>query len=376
MPPSRRVLYCIVCLAIALVADLLAGLSHPAVQAATRSDDTTQSWSPEAAARYLDQRELTWQKWDHAQREQGTFCISCHTQLAYAYGRPALRTDIHEYNLNPPEEALLTSIRKRVALWNQLPPFYSDAHAGTGKAEEARATEAVLNAIILLRYDTLHLSPDTRAALNNAWALQLKSGPDLGSWKWLNFDLAPWETPNAQYFGAAMLAQAVSTAPDDYSRHADAVGHLSALRLYLTTHYTQQPLFNQVIVLWASAHLPGLLSSQQRKQLLDAIYGHQNADGGWSLSKLGPWQRSENSPQPTASDGYATGIAVLALEANSAQNAYLRRGIQWLKTHQDPTTGAWPAQSLNQNRDPNTNVGKFMTDASTGFAALALESQP
>lgn len=376
MLPFQRLPRLIAFLAIVLLAIAFASLQHPAVRAAAGPENTAASWNPEAAARYLDKREIEWQKWDHAQREQGTFCISCHTQIAYAYARPALRADIHEYGLNPPEEALLASIRKRVAMWNQLPPFYSDAQFGAGKAEEARSTEAILNAIILLRYDTLHLSSPTRAALNNVWALQLTSGPDLGSWKWLNLDLAPWETPDAQYFGAAMMAQAVSDAPDDYSKSGDIVGNLAALRLYLTRHYAQQPLFNQVIVLWASAHIPGLLNPKQRKQLLDAVYDHQNTDGGWSLASLGSWKRKDNSPQPTASDGYATGLVVLALEGNNVQNAYLRLGLQWLASHQDPATGAWPAQSLNEARDPNTNVGKFMTDAATGFAALALENQP
>lgn len=347
---------------------------HPSVYAASKPGPST--WNPQSAAHYLDSRELYWQSWEHAQREQGTFCISCHTQLSYAYARPALRNALNEPDLNPPETALLASIRKRVTMWNQLPPFYSDAHSGTGKAEQARSTEAVLNAIILLRYDTRHLSDASRAALNHLWDLQATSGPDIGSWSWLDFDLAPWETPNARYFAAAMVAQAVSSAPDDYSGNPDVVGNLAALRLYLTSHYQQQPMFNKIVVLWASAHFPALLTPQQRKQMIRAIYDQQNADGGWSLATLVPWKRRDNTSEPTGSDGYATGLAVLALEANNAKGAYLKQGLQWLATHQDSATGTWPAQSLNQHFDPSTNVGKFMTDASTGFAALALENSP
>ena len=48
----------------------------------------------------------------------------------------------------------------------------------------------------------------------------------------------------------------------------------------------------------------------------------------------------------------------------------LRKGVVWLATRQ--TDGAWPLNYPNKRRDPQTDVGKFMRDAATGFAALAL----
>lgn len=360
----------------ALVNCALVLLTYSSVHAASRPEASAPSWNRKAAAHYLDSREIYWPTWSHAQRKQGTFCVSCHTQLSYAYVRPALRLDLNEDNLNPPEQALLANIHKRLQLWNSLPPDYTDACTGTAKSAQARSTEAILNALILLRYDQRHLSTDSRAALSNLWALQQKTGPDVGSWNWLDLGLAPWATPNARYFAAAMVAQAVSSAPDNYAKSPDAVGSLAALRVYLTTHAAQQPLFNRTVVLWASATMPDLFTPQQRKQLIREIYNHQNLDGGWSLANLGPWKRQDKTPEPTASDGYATGLAVLALEENKAHGSYLAQGIHWLETHQDPATGAWPAQSINQNRDPNTNIGQLMTDASTAFAALALESKP
>ena len=152
---------------LSLFASALIVLPYASIHAAAQSGSAAPSWNPQAAAHYLDTRELEWQHWDHAQKDQGTLCVSCHTQLSYAYVRPTLRATLNEPGLNPPEETMLASIRKRVALWSQLPPFYDDAHSGASKADQSHSTEAVLNAIILLRYDDRHLSDASRAALNN-----------------------------------------------------------------------------------------------------------------------------------------------------------------------------------------------------------------
>ena len=56
----------------------------------------------------------------------------------------------------------------------------------------------------------------TRSAFDAAWALQIKTGEQAGAWDWLNFHLAPWESNESQYYGAALAAIAVGRAPDDY----------------------------------------------------------------------------------------------------------------------------------------------------------------
>jgi hypothetical protein len=81
------------------------------------------------------------------------------------------------------------------------------------------------------------------------------------------------------------------------------------------------------------------------------------------------------TPLETRPDGYATGLIVLALEENHVKDDAVTHGIAWLKANQDKTTGAWPAWSLNKNRDPKSNIGQFMSDAATSYAVLALDAQ-
>ncbi|HMC89492.1 MAG TPA: hypothetical protein VKI17_08085 [Gemmataceae bacterium] len=52
-------------------------------------------------------------------------------------------------------------------------------------------------------------------------------------------------------------------------------------------------------------------------------------------------------------------------------NAKLARGLGWLKSNQ-AATGKWRGISVNKKRNPASHVGKFMSDAATAYAVLAL----
>ncbi len=334
------------------------------------------AWNLQSAAAYLDSRQDWWQHWPNAQRDHDTACVSCHTAVPYALARPALRSALGEHDFAPAEKMLLSNVVKRVRMWREVEPFYPDQTRGLPKSSESRGTEAVMNALILATRDasTGTLSEDARLAFANMWTLQFKAGELKGVWAWLNFKYEPWEAPDSVYFGASLAAIAVGTAPGEYSSSPQIQEQVKLLREFLQTRADSERLFNRVMVLWASAKLPGVLTELQRKSIIDAVAGKQREDGGWSTSSLASWKRVDSTELDTASDGYATGLITLALQRSGLPQTDSRvsKGLTWLIRNQDAKSGMWAASSLNKQRDPESDPGKFMSDAATAFAVLAL----
>jgi squalene-hopene/tetraprenyl-beta-curcumene cyclase len=330
------------------------------------------SWSPKGAAAYLDGRADWWIGWKSAARDHDTFCISCHTALPYALGRPSLRGALAEKTPSSGEVQLLANVTKRVKLWSEVQPFYADKN-GDPKTAESRGTEAVLNALILTSYDP-KLNDDTKLALQNMWGLQLKTGDKKGAFTWLNFHNEPWEADDSQFWGATLAALAVGSTPKEYQ--ASVQDNVKLLSEYLQREQAGQSLLNRTVLLWASTKLPALLKPGQQKAIVDELLAKQQADGGWNASSLvlNTWKRKDSTAPPSISDGYATGLVSLVLEQAGVPptSARLERGLTWLAKNQNKDAGFWPATSLNKERDPASDAGKFMSDAATAFAVMAL----
>lgn len=364
-----------------LAAATMVACSHPAAK-------VSNSWDPKAAAAYLDYRAGWWTEWIGSARDHGTFCISCHTALPYALGRPALRAALAEQGPSINERKVIDNVTKRVRLWKDVGPYYSD-QGYDHKTAESRGTEAVLNALILASYDAEkgQLSDDTRAAFSNMWALQQTAGENRGAWLWLQFDQEPWEANDSAYYGAALASIAVGTAPGNYGSTPEIQDNLSRLREYLNRASAAQSIINRVFLLWASTKSPGLLAPQQQKAIIHEILSKQQADGGWRLASIAwrwngwslrsfenMWLREDGTPMEGKSDGVATSLMIFALQEAGVprDNAQLQHGLSWLMSNQNTAEGFWPASSVNKRRHQSSDTGRFMSDAATAFAVLAL----
>ncbi len=200
-------------------------------------------------------------------------------------------------------------------------------------------------------------------------------GRSAGSWNWLNFGLEPWEADGSRAFGAALAAIALGSAPGylDQTLDEPASRGIRSLRDYLRRRFPEENLYNRLWILEASMKFEGLLSTEQKQEVVDQLLAVRRDDGGWSLATLDAFQRVDSTAQIRDTDGYATGLVLHALlrAGLPSDRPEVARGLNWLRTHQQDD-GSWPGRSVNKERDPITFVGKLMSDAATAIAAVAL----
>jgi squalene-hopene/tetraprenyl-beta-curcumene cyclase len=348
----------------------------------TVGSDVSSGWRADAAGRYLDERQSAWFEFDsRGEAATRSTCVSCHSVLPYLLARPALHRICRESAPPEQETKLLAQTRLRVENWSKLDSdafglFYDSSDE---KKQQSWGTEAVFNAAILAFSDRNQErsspSETTRQAFTNLWATQAQDGEHQGSWNWLDFKEPPWGCQEARYFGAALAAIAVGTAPGYYTpgRDAETDRGVELQRGYLRDHFAKQNLHDQVWALWAAARLDGVLAKDEQDQVMEQALGKQRDDGGWALPSLGPWIRNDGTPQEADSDGYATGLILHVLQTAGVPtgDSRIAKGLAWLKANQT-ASGAWHCASVVKRRDPESHVGKFMSDAATAFAVLAL----
>jgi len=283
-----------------------------------------------------------------------------------------------ESGRTPYETGLIDGVRSRVAKTDA-----NDLFSGISEkkllARQVLGAETVLAALVLVLDDAQRggaLTPEAEKALKRMWSLQIPTGSARGAWFWSDFDLDPWETTDAAFFGAALGAIATGATPADYQSRLEIQANVADLKLYLRSAQKTQPLHNRLILLWASNKLRDLLPDAERQVILDEVWRKQEGDGGWTLQSLGAWKKRDAAPPAEGSNCYATGLAAFTLQQAGvpASDARLERSLAWLKKHQDVESGYWAAESMNHRHDAASMPALFMRDAATGYATLALLS--
>jgi squalene-hopene/tetraprenyl-beta-curcumene cyclase len=243
-------------------------------------------------------------------------------------------------------------------------------------AAQALGVEAVYASLFLTLTDTggVSLNSDAQKAFDRLWTLQNTAGPSRGAWPWFNLGLDPYEMPVSPFYGAALAALAAGSAPAEYRALPAVRQHMAELIAYFAREVRAQPLHNRLMLLWASSKLPDALPESARQSTIDEIWRKQEADGGWTIASLGPWDPQPGAPASPGSNSYATGLVACVLLAVDVRSAdpRLARALTWLASHQDRQAGYWEAHSMNKPYEPGSMPAQFMRDAATAFAVLAL----
>jgi squalene-hopene/tetraprenyl-beta-curcumene cyclase len=314
-----------------------------------------QDWSPQLAAEYLDSRQKAWFEWPEARARPNGPCLSCHTGMTYLLARPVLRRALSEGEPTTYETGLIDALRTRVEK--------NHAEALSKKSSAPLAVEAILAALFLR----------SQMAFDQLWALQSREGKTSGAWPWYDLNLDPWETPYSPFYAAALAAVAAGNLRVEQRSEPEVQTRIQALAEYLQREQAGQPLHNRLALVWASSKLPGLVHESARRAIIDEALGKQQTDGGWTLESLGPWAVHPDAAPSTGSNSYATAFAVFALrQAGAGSDARVVKAVDWLKANQNRQFGFWPAESMNKQYSPDSMPKRFMQDAATAFAVLAL----
>lgn len=292
-------------------------------------------FSLDAAVRFLDIAALNWQK--------DRKCFACHTDYALLFTRPLVswKTPVHE------------AMRSRLEELAEHP-----------RDVKYRVTEAVMVASALAQNDALttgKLHPVTRQALDRMWSMQREDG----GFDWMKYNQPPSEVDD--HYGVTMAAIGAGVAPNGYAETPAAKAGLDKMRDYFKNNPPAN-LHQRAMLLLASLNVAGIMTEAERRQVVEDLFALQKSDGGWALSTLGNWERSDGKLQDKeSSDGYGTGFAVYVLRQAgvAADEARIQRGIAWLKSHQR-LSGRWFTRSLWKDQK------HYLTHAGTAYAIAAL----
>lgn len=316
------------------------------------SDEPGIAFSSELANQHVDLASTLW-----ASQKK---CFSCHTHGIYMLVRPALSEawgrpgdDTRAFVVEQSEKLIANDDR-----YGSVPVQMAYIARGLAAWDSAFSQET---------------SPETDAALRHLFTLQAEDGSIRVKDRWPPINSTTW-------YGSTMAAVAAADAPGWLSGLDDGVlkEKIGSLVNYLKTTAPRNG-HERLMLLWASTFMPELLTDERRQSLIEMVWSHQQADGGWSLrtfatpESIGGGKRgealktNEHYLNPT-SDGYQTGLAVVVLrDAGVASgDPRIRKAVDWLLANQRQS-GRWWTRSLNAD-----SRFHFISFSGTAYASLAL----
>jgi len=312
------------------------------------------SVSIDAAVDYLEQGNEAWNR--------KYKCIGCHTNGTYLLIRPMLT------GLGPPPP------ETREFLLRFLRPYLVKGSEGMLKMGH-RSAQVVYAAAGLASWDAFverAISPET----DQAFQLLLRLQSEDGTWK-IPSCWPPLQSSRFQL--ATVAALAFGLAPGWVEQIADPRIRASVDRLKDTLRRESPPHdYARVWLLWAGAHMDGILQDHDRERIVQMIWRHQREDGGWSLRSFAEpheWGDGSREEKITSdrdfympsSDGHMTGLALIALrEAGvSTLDTRVLRAVSWIDRNQRKS-GRWWTSSL------NTENLHLITYSATAYSLLSL----
>ncbi len=278
-------------------------------------------------------------------------CGTCHTNVPALMMRPLIRS--------APGEEVTARIRSR------LIEFSNEKRAKPDAFTVAFMVPGISALAINDAESGRPLDPQVIALLDYQYAHQSKDG----GWDYPDHEaLVPFLERDRGYM-ATLAALAAGFIPDYFAHHPESRAGLETLKAYLRQHVSKK-LHGQIVLLWASVRLNGLMTPQQQADIESRLLSLQNADGGWTLAALGTWPRYDGEPNDPQgpSDGYATGLAALVLceRGWSSGSPEIKKALHWIDTNQR-RSGRWYTRSLYAERFRN-----YLSNMATAYDVMAM----
>lgn len=304
-----------------------------------------------------DRAETWYSKKDWGFVAGGSCAVSCHTTIPFILADPLVTQRSQDVG-----KAMYMRLSHRVDNWASVEPFYDWVPL------ESRVTEAVLNAVAMINFDSkvaAELSPSTCKAIAQAFDLQNADG----GFSWMNENLQPFEMENSAIWGAAIFnyslagleklpATALSCLSPD---HNDQVRRLQT---YLARHAETAALHDRLWILISDAawNQPFIYNLTASRKIIDEAVSLKRSDHGMRLKDLGVKPKGNFSYQ---SDTYASSlVALAALMTNNKEK--IGDIEQWLKLRGD--NAAFPPYSYNRPENAWNNL--LYSDANKGLWLL------